>query len=168
LKTPGTPLRGSKPAPRIRSDLVHDCRFSFLGGFYYKKRGLSIKNSTLPTLTFLNPFSARKQACGPEARVLRAKSIGGKRIPPRDPTVHPQNGAGPSGARQGVPTSESARSWAKNCLPARPKKRGVPYGFCAQHPCFRARQGLRLNRPPTSGKVKVARIPLGVFLFYPR
>jgi hypothetical protein len=30
----------------------------------------------LPILTFAIPFSAKKQACGPEARALRGKSIG--------------------------------------------------------------------------------------------
>jgi hypothetical protein len=57
----------------------------------------------LPTFTFAILFPAKKQACGPESRALRGKSIGGKRNPIEDPTVLPQNEAGPSGA----PTSES-------------------------------------------------------------
>jgi hypothetical protein len=32
----------------------------------------------LPTFPFAISFSAKKQACGPGARALRAKSIGGK------------------------------------------------------------------------------------------
>jgi hypothetical protein len=35
------------------------------------------------------PFSAKKQACGPEGRALRGKSIGGKRIPSGDQPVLP-------------------------------------------------------------------------------
>ena len=64
----------------------------------------------LPTFTFAILFPAKKQACGPEARALRGKSIGGKRNPIEDPTVLPQNEAGPSGAPPGAPTSESACS----------------------------------------------------------
>ena len=54
----------------------------------------------LPIFTFAIFFSAAKQACGPEVPPLaglRGKSIGGKRIPPGDPTVFPQNEAGPPG-----------------------------------------------------------------------
>ena len=60
---------------------------------------LSIPPAILP-LTFAIAFSARKRACGPEARALRAKSIGGKRIGYGDPPVLPQNEAGPPGASQ--------------------------------------------------------------------
>ena len=72
--------------------------------------------------TYMTLFSARKQAFGPEGRALRAKSIGGKRILLGNLAVLPQNGAGRSGARPGAPTSESARSWEKQGLPARPEK----------------------------------------------
>jgi hypothetical protein len=37
-----------------------------------------------PWFTFAVLFSAKKQACGPEARALRGKSIGGKRNPSGD------------------------------------------------------------------------------------
>jgi len=104
------------------------------------------ENEILPTFTLAIPFSAQKQACGPEARALRGKSIGGKKNPLEDPFVLPQNGAGPSGARPSVPTSESAGSWRKNGLPARPKKRGAPHDFFAKCPCFRAGQRLKFNR----------------------
>jgi len=56
----------------------------------------------LPTFTFVPFFSAKKQACGPEGRALRVKSIGGKRKPSEDLIVLPQSQAGPSG----VPNSE--------------------------------------------------------------
>jgi hypothetical protein len=100
----------------------------------------------LPTFTFAILFLAKKRACGPEARALRGKSIGGKRNPIEDPTVLPQNKAGPSGAPPGAPTSESPCSRGKEGLPARSKKRCMPHGFSAQWPCFRARQCLRFNR----------------------
>jgi hypothetical protein len=45
-------------------------------------------------------YSAKKQACGAEARAFRAKSIGGKRNPFGDTPVFPQNGAGPSGVTE--------------------------------------------------------------------
>jgi hypothetical protein len=54
----------------------------------------------LPTFTFAIAFSAKKQARGPEGRALRAKSIGGKKIPKGDPRVLPQGEAGLSGARR--------------------------------------------------------------------
>jgi len=73
------------------------------------------------TFTFESPFSAPNQACGPEARALRGKSIGGERILPGDPARVPQNGAGRSGARPGAPTAENSGSWRKNGLPARSK-----------------------------------------------
>jgi len=50
----------------------------------------------MTTFTFALPFSAKKQACGPEARALREKSIGGKRIQSGDAPVLPQSEAGPS------------------------------------------------------------------------
>jgi hypothetical protein len=80
---------------------------------------------TLPPFTLVNPFSAHKQACGPEARALRAKSIGGKRNPAGDLPVLPQNEAGESGAQAGVPTSESPGSQGKEKLarPAQEMKR---------------------------------------------
>ena len=45
-------------------------------------------------------FPVEKQACGPEARALRGKSIGGKRIFSGDPPVLPQTEAGPSGVTE--------------------------------------------------------------------
>jgi len=54
--------------------------------------------SSLAPLTLAILFPWQRQACGPEARALRAKSIGGKRIPLGDPSVPPQSEAGPSGA----------------------------------------------------------------------
>jgi hypothetical protein len=54
----------------------------------------------LSTFTFVPFFSAKKQACGPEGRALRVKSIGGKRKPSEDLIVLPQSQAGPSGARR--------------------------------------------------------------------
>jgi hypothetical protein len=44
--------------------------------------------------------SAKKKTCGPEARALRGKSIGGKRIAVGDPIGFPQNGAGLSGVTE--------------------------------------------------------------------
>jgi hypothetical protein len=40
--------------------------------------------ASLVTFTFAIPFSAPKQACGPEARALHGKSIGGEKILPGD------------------------------------------------------------------------------------
>jgi len=100
----------------------------------------------LPPFTFSIPISSKKQACGPEARALRGKSIGGKGNPLGDPPVLPQNEAGLSGAQLGAPTWEELSSWGKNGLPARSKKRGAPHGFCAQRLCFRAGQCLKFNR----------------------
>jgi hypothetical protein len=117
---------------------------------YQPCRPLSTEQKSLPPFTFAVPFFAKKQACGPEGRALRGKSIGGKKNPFGGSFVLPQNEAGPSGARsrasRDAPTSESAGSWRKNGLPARPKKRGAPYGFCAQRPSLRAGQGLKFNR----------------------
>jgi len=62
------------------------------------------KKKILAPFTFF--FSAKKQACGPEGRALRAKSIGGKRNPAGDPIMFPQNEASPSGARPGAPTTD--------------------------------------------------------------
>jgi hypothetical protein len=76
----------------------------------------------LPTFTFAIPFSSQKQACGlevPPLAGLRAKSIGGKRIPLEGPPVFPQNAAGASGAPLDAPTSELPGSWGKEKL-ARP------------------------------------------------
>jgi hypothetical protein len=52
---------------------------------------------SLRPFTFAILFSAKKQACGPEGRALRGKSIGGKGFPAGGPILFPQNGAGPSG-----------------------------------------------------------------------
>ena len=68
------------------------------------------------------PFLLKKQACGPEARSLRGKSIGGKSKRLKDPPVIPQDEAGPSSAQPGAPTSDQSSSWGKNGLPARSKK----------------------------------------------
>jgi hypothetical protein len=86
--------------------------------------GILIRNphSNLPPFTFAIAFSAKKQACGPEARALCKKSTGGKRITAGDPIVFPPKEAGLSGARPGAPTTESPCSWRKNGLPARSKK----------------------------------------------
>jgi hypothetical protein len=54
----------------------------------------------LPTFTFTILFLGKKQACGPEARALRGKNIGGKGNPLGDPPVLPQNEAGPSGVTE--------------------------------------------------------------------
>jgi len=76
----------------------------------------------LPTFTFVPFSSAENRACGPEARALRGKSIGGEKILPGDPAWLPQNGAGRSGARsreaRDAPTSENPCSRKKNGLPA--------------------------------------------------
>ena len=104
-----------------------------------------------PPITIGFLFPGQSQACGPEARALCAKSIGGKRSSPVVPPVLPQNVAGPTGARSGAsrdaPTAQSLCSRGKNNLPARPRKRIVPHGFCAQCPCFRAGQALKFNPP---------------------
>jgi hypothetical protein len=65
-------------------------------------RGTGKNPKKFATFTFVLFFSARKQACGLEARAFRGKSIGGKRNALGDPSVLPQNEAG----RSGVPNSE--------------------------------------------------------------
>jgi len=77
---------------------------------------------SLPTFTFAIAFSAKKHACGPEARALRGKSIGGKGIRSGDPPVLPQGEAGRSGAQPGAPTTQLPGPGEKNGLPARPRK----------------------------------------------
>jgi hypothetical protein len=62
------------------------------------RRLLSIASHSFST--FPIHYSSERQACGPEARAFRAKSIGGKRNPFGDTPVFPQNGAGPSGVTQ--------------------------------------------------------------------
>jgi len=69
-------------------------------------------------LHFGYSFSREEPSCGPEAGAWRAESISGKRILPGDPAVLPENGAGPSGAQPGAPTTPYPRSWRKNGLPA--------------------------------------------------
>jgi len=54
--------------------------------------------------TFAILFPLKKQACGQEARALRGKNIGGKRIPYRDPLVLPQKEAGPLAIHRIAPT----------------------------------------------------------------
>jgi len=92
----------------------------------------SMSEGLLPTFTFAILFSSQKQACGPEERALRAKSIGGKRNPLEGPPVFPQNAAGASGAPPGAPTSESPGSWGKEKLarPAQEMKR-ASWFLCA-------------------------------------
>jgi len=51
-------------------EIIHRCQESY---------------TFLPPFTFAILFPVGKQACGPEARALRGKSIGGKSIPPGDP-----------------------------------------------------------------------------------
>jgi len=68
---------------------------------------LSIRKTGTPTSVFQIPFSSPKQACDPEARALRGKSIGRGKILPGDPSWLPQNGAGRLGARPGAPTPEN-------------------------------------------------------------
>jgi len=60
----------------------------------------------LAVFSFAIAFSEKNPACGPEARALRGKSIGGKRIGYDDPAALPQNGAGAPGARPGAPTTD--------------------------------------------------------------
>jgi hypothetical protein len=43
---------------------------------FEKRAEMSTAGLSLPTFTFVMPFSSQKQACGPEARALCAKSIG--------------------------------------------------------------------------------------------
>jgi hypothetical protein len=99
-------------------------------------------------------FSAEEQACGPEARALRGKSIGGKRIPAGDPILFPQREAGLSGAPEfgirdvefGILLFFLIILHSAFGLPARSKKCKTPHGFFAQRPCFRAGQCLKFNR----------------------
>ncbi len=49
--------------------------------------------------TFVSLFSAEGQSCGPEARALRGKSTGGRRIIVSGPIVYTQDEAGHLGAR---------------------------------------------------------------------
>jgi hypothetical protein len=57
-----------------------------------KTKQILLRADLLPPLLF---FSGKKQACGPEGRALRGKSIGGKRILAEDPNAFPQKEAGP-------------------------------------------------------------------------
>jgi hypothetical protein len=43
--------------------------------YYHLPGGFATSCPALPTFTFAIPFSAENQACGPEARALRAKTI---------------------------------------------------------------------------------------------
>jgi hypothetical protein len=79
---------------------------------------LSIRYLDLPPFTLKSPFSAPNQACGPEARALRGKSIGGQKIPTGDPSWLPQNGAGRSGAAQfGMRKAEFLSSFLQFWIP---------------------------------------------------
>jgi hypothetical protein len=111
---------------------------------YQPPGGLSTRQK--PPFTFKSPLFAPKRTCGPEARALHGKSIGGEGILPGDPAGLPQNGAGRSGARPGAPASKNPCSRRKNGLPARSKKRSMPHDFSVQCPCLRAGQGLKSNR----------------------
>jgi len=73
-----------------------------------------LKNLDWTTFTFRRPYFPPKQACGPEARALHAKSIGGESIPPEDPVGLPQNGAG-----------RSAPGHAKRLTPLHQKNPGL-------------------------------------------
>jgi hypothetical protein len=85
----------------------------------------------LATFTFAIPFSAKKQACGPEARALRGKSIGGKRKRLEDPPLLPQNEAGPSGVREfGMWNSEFFAS----LFPIPHSAIGIPHFNCPPGP----------------------------------
>jgi len=110
---------------------------------------------TSPTFTFESPFSAPKQACGPEARALRGKSIGGEKFcreilfsfrrmgrAARAPGRAPLHRKTPVlGERTVCPPCTMLGTG-----PARSKKRGAPHDFSAQCPCFRAGHGLKFNR----------------------
>jgi hypothetical protein len=76
-------------------------------GFIQVYSGLEKKSSlqNLARLYFLDSLFSKKQACGPDARALRGKSIGGKGNSSEDPAAFPQKEAGRSGARQGAPTT---------------------------------------------------------------
>ena len=71
-------------------------------------------------------FSAEKQACGPEARALRAKSIGGGKYPFGGLTRVPLDAAGASGTRSCVwrdaPTSKFPLLWEKVAYPPGPRR----------------------------------------------
>jgi len=56
--------------------------------------------------TFFLFFSAKKQACGPEARSFRGKNTGGERNPSEDRPMLPQTEAGLSGARTSASSVE--------------------------------------------------------------
>jgi len=77
----------------------------------------------MPTFTFASLFSDKKQACGPEARALRGKSIGGKRNAFKDPPLLPQNEAGPSGAQ-----SREARDAPTSGYPVLGERTACPPG----------------------------------------
>jgi hypothetical protein len=84
---------------------------------YQPSTGLSTEQKPLPTSPLAVPFSAKKQACGPEARALRGKSIDpvisdcGFRISdffgfffnPHSAIGTPQFGGGPIGRPAGRP-----------------------------------------------------------------
>jgi len=76
----------------------------------------------LSTFTIAIAFSSKKQACGPEAKALRAKSIGGKRKPLEGPRVFPQNAAGASGAPPVAPHRNRLVRGGKTSLPVLTKK----------------------------------------------
>jgi hypothetical protein len=90
------------------------CGAMFIFNGFLKK----VNRKFRPSFAIL--FPGQMQAFGPEARALRAKSIGGKRIPLEDPPVPPQKEAGPACARPGAPTRQLLCFGEKNGSPARP------------------------------------------------
>ena len=118
--------------PRPQKPNPFYCPFSFIA-----KSGSSflsdteVTEVTVPTFTYVTPFSAKKQACGPEARALRAKSMGREKILPRDPALLPQNGAGRSGARPGAPPSDYPRFREGTACPPGPRQEACLMLFVA-------------------------------------
>jgi len=115
-------------------------------------RSVSTGISNLPTSTFAIPFSAKKQGCGPEARALRGKSIGGKRNPLGDPPVLPQEEAGhrtPSHAKRVTPLHRNTPVLReRTACPPGPRNEVRLMVFARNPPMadFRAGQCLKFNR----------------------
>jgi hypothetical protein len=97
---------------------------NFIFLFYSFLWGESKPLFPLLTFTFAILFSVEKQACGPEARALGGKSIGGKRNPIEDPTVLPQNEAGPSGAQPAPLHRDTPVLRERTACPPGPRKGG--------------------------------------------
>jgi hypothetical protein len=71
--------------------------------YYYRPGRLGGQEVANATFTFRISFLLKNLVCGPEARALHGKSIGGKRNPIGDLTVLPQDEAGPLGRPVGRP-----------------------------------------------------------------